>query len=232
MKKIFSIACLLSVAAATNAQVTFTPEIGYSLNKFFGFNYNPIVNEQYTKNFDWIGSPRAGISFDIPIGENGFSIEPGLYYSIRSSKTVVDDEAFKTTTIQRLNYAELPVHLKYSWSVANYTGKLFLHVAPYVGYGISGKGTLTNITKKPNYLVEETNSDIKFGKEMVQPKPLDYGMYVGTGYQFQWGLQVRAMYGISFANMSNYANEVINPGSVFNISVGYVLGRKLPGRFY
>lgn len=232
MKKLFSIACLISVAAASQAQVTVTPEVGINLNKFFGFQYDPIANEQNTTNFDWMASPRFGIGIDIPIGDKGFSVEPAVNFSSRTARLTHDTETHFTSTTTMLNFIEVPVNLKYSWSVRRYTGKLMVQAAPYVAYGISGTETRKDVTKIPLLTTEENSSTVEFGKETWQTKQLDYGAYVGIGYQFQWGLQVRTNFGVSFANLSNYSNTVVNPGSVFSFTVGYVFGRKIPGRFY
>ncbi len=232
MKKLFSIACLISVTAASNAQVTVTPEVGGNINKFFGFQYDPIANEQNTTNFDWMANLRFGVGIDIPIGDKGFSIEPALNYSSRTARLTHDTEEFFTSTTSNLSFIELPINLKYSWSVRRYTGKLFVQAAPYVAYGISGTDVRKDVTKIPLLTTEETSSSVEWGSESWQYKPLDYGAYVGIGYQFQWGLQVRTNYGVSFSNLSNYSNTVVNPGSVFSITVGYVFGRKIPGRFY
>lgn len=232
MKKLFSIACFITAASASYAQVTVTPEVGGNLNKFFGFQYDPIANEQHTANYDWMASPRFGVGIDIPIGDKGFSIEPALNYSTRTSRLSQDTDEFFSSTTTAFSFIELPVNLKYSWTIRRYTGKLFVQAAPYMAYGIGANTVRKDVTKIPLLVTEETTSTEEWGSESWQYKPLDYGAYVGIGYQFQWGLQARANYGISFANLSNYPNVVMNPGSVFSLTVGYVFGRKIAGRFY
>lgn len=231
-RSIVLLASLFGVSLSSIAQVTVTPEVGYNLGKFYGFTYDPANNIQYTENYDWMWSPRAGIAFDIPLGKKGFSFEPGLYFNVRTSRVTTDIDAYKETVTARQNYVELPINLKYSWEVARYTGKFMVQLSPYVAYGVAGEVTRKKIQKLPTYYTTTESYELEWGSGMNQLKALDYGAYVGFGYQLQMGLQIRTIYGLSFANFSNLPNTVASPGSVFNLSVGYVLGRRLPGRFY
>lgn len=233
MKKVLTIACFMPVAAAAQAQVTVTPEFGGNLSKFFGYTYDADANERHTTYYDWMLGPKAGIGIDIPIGSNGFSIEPMVNYSVRTSRLTHDTEDSLLQTTTAFSFVEVPINLKYSWSIKRYTGKLFVQAAPYVAYGLQGKSKYVETVKKPLHSTTETTGDVVWGdSEPHEFRNLDYGAYFGIGYQFEWGLQIRANYGLSLGNMSNVTDAKYNPGSVFNFTVGYVFGRKKAGRFY
>ncbi|HRP90400.1 MAG TPA: porin family protein [Edaphocola sp.] len=232
MKKLFIVAAILGLGYGAKAQITFTPEVGYNINKFEGYNYNPTLNERTNINYAWRLNPRAGIAMDIPIGDGGFSIEPGVYYNIKSASYSEESKTMKLKTIQTFNFVEMPINLKFSWEVSQYTGKLFVQASPYISYALSGETIADTAILQPIAHKKKGVHKTDLESDLTIYKRMDYGANFGVGYQFSWGLQVRAIYGRSLSNMLTLENKFYSPGNMFNLSIGYVLNRKIPGRFY
>ncbi len=215
----FLLALVTMVATSVQAQVSFGIRGGVNFSNINGKD----ASDDKLEN-KLIPGFNAGVNVEIPVADE-FFVQPGLLFSTKGTKW--DGSGNVKTT---LGYLELPVNFLYKPDLG--AGKMLLGVGPYVAYGVSGDVSGKKIQKLPTYYTSTYTHDLEWGSEMNQLKALDYGAYVGFGYQLQMGLQIRTIYGLSFANFSNIPNTVASPGSVFNLSVGYVLGRKLPGRFY
>lgn len=245
-KALLLLSSFVGLNLSSSAQITVTPEVGFLNWKFDGYYQDFVTGHRVNDNYDWEISPRFGIAVDIPFGESGFSIEPGVYYTTRkfstndSIFTVVNETPYVTSTlISRFDYRwgniEMPINLKYSWPIGRYSGKLFFHLSPYVSYNFLGKveGNVKVSNNITGGISRDVDTTFKFGSDGGSGiKALDYGVYGGVGYQFQMGLQVRMFYGAGIANFSANDNRVLRHGGLFGVSVGYVLGRKIPGRFY
>lgn len=229
-KRLLLLAAVAGFAAQAQAQVTVTPEFGFLLTKYDA--YTTTNGMRNSINYDWRMGSRGGLSFDIPIGEKGFSIEPGIFYNSKNIHSVENTDISSSDMHFQINNAELPINLKYSWSVGQYTGKLFVLVSPYVSYSFSGRKN-GELTIKQPLMTTQIDDAINFKSGTTQElKPLDYGAYVGFGYQFQMGLQFKMIYGTGLSNISVVPDASLKSGSMFGFSIGYVLGRRIPGRFY
>lgn len=230
-KRLLLLAAAAGIAIQTQAQVTVTPEFGFLLTKPTGYSTDNGMRN--TVNYDWGAGIRGGLSLDIPLGSKGFSFEPGLFFNTKNRHLVESTDAYSNDLHISMNYAELPINLKYSWEVGQYQGKLFVHVTPYVAYAVSGRQTGNMTIKKPFEMTTTIDQPINFksgsGQEM---KPLDYGAYAAFGYQFQMGLQLKMFYGTGLANTSVVEGSGYRNGAMFGVSAGFVMGRRLPGRFY
>lgn len=230
-KRLLFVAALLGTTAYTHAQVTVTPEFGFLTTKFSGYTTDNGMRNSV--NYDWQIGPRGGLAFDIPIGSKGFSFEPGLFYNSKMIRVVDENSMMRSDLKMSMSNVELPINLKYSWSVRQYTGKLFVFATPYVSYSFSGRRTGDITIKQPSVSIRTVDDKINFSSGATQElKPLDYGAYVGFGYQFQMGLQLKMMYGVGMGNLSVVPAASLKSSSMFGLSAGFVLGRKMPGRFY
>ncbi|HTO15929.1 MAG TPA: outer membrane beta-barrel protein [Edaphocola sp.] len=232
MKKIIFISAFFGFSLASNAQVTFTPEVGYNLMKFDGYQYDPVANERHKINYDWRFTPRAGIAIDFPFGNSGFSIETGLYFTMRESQFSQENDTMRSKVINTFKYVELPLSLKYSWTISENSGKLFVQATSFSSYGIGGESLSEITTLVPVIKKFKTPSKIDYKDENNIYNQFETGVYFGIGYQFPWGMQVRGMYGRSLSNISKIENNYYSSGNMFNLSIGYVLNRRIPGRFY
>jgi hypothetical protein len=230
-KRLLLLTAAAGITLQTQAQVTVTPEFGFLLTKPTGYTTDNGMRN--TTNYDWSMGVRGGFSFDIPIGSKGISFEPGLFYNSKNRHQVENSDISAIDMRFSVNNAELPINLKYSWEVGQYKGKLFVHVSPYVSYSFSGRKSGDITIKKPMAITTSIDQPINFKSGTSQEmKPLDYGVYAAFGYQFQMGLQLKMFYGTGLANTSVIDGMGYRNGAMFGISAGFVLGRKLPGRFY
>ncbi|WP_158605952.1 porin family protein [Taibaiella sp. KBW10] len=230
-KSLLFLAILSGLAAHTYAQVTVTPEFGFLTTKFSAYTTDNGMRNSL--NYDWQIGPRGGIAFDIPIGSKGFSVEPGLFYNSKMIRVVDENSMMRSDLKMSMSNAELPINLKYSWSIREYTGKLFVFATPYVSYSFSGRRTGDITVKQPTVSIKQIDDKINFKSGATQElKPLDYGAYVGFGYQFQMGFQLKMTYGVGMSNLSVVPGASLKSSSMFGLSAGFVLGRKIAGRFY
>ena len=138
---------------------------------------------------------QAGVLADLGISEN-FSIIPELLFSQRGYKYDMGSESVSTT----LNYLQLPVNIAVKFDVG-YGSKLFIFGGPYIGYGISA-------------------NEVKFGSNNDEIKPLDFGVNVGLGYQFE-----RVFFKLQFnPGLTNMMNENTGNNVTKNTNVAVTAG--------
>ena len=223
MKKTLTILLLAAGAVCNNAkaQVRFAPEAGINLNKpsytadagLFG----PGVT--YSTSTSMSIGLKVGVVADLGISEH-FSVQPGIFYSMKGGKTTYDINAFiislSAEQTTKLNYIDIPVMALYKFDVG--PGKLFAGIGPNVGIGIGGQ-------IKTSVLGIDSTSDVEFGSDSGQIKRIDFGGNVNVGYELPMGLYLRLSYNMGFANLSNVPVETYkNMG--FGVSVGYMFGNK------
>jgi hypothetical protein len=208
MKKIFAILALSTgVIYNTNAQVRFAPEAGVNLN-MGKYDPNPGSSKMTV-------GLKVGVAVDLAISNN-FSIQPGVYYSMKGSKTEASFLGISVDQSLKLSYIDIPVMAMYNFNVG--AGKLFVGVGPNIGIGVSAK-------EKISALGTDTTADVGFGSDSTQLKMLDFGANVNVGYELPMGLFFRVGYNIGLANLSNLDGlKYKNMG--LGISVGYFFGKK------
>jgi hypothetical protein len=162
------------------------------------------------------------------IGFGKWSIEPGLFYSVKGFKaqstlTVnspggpVENNTWDATV--KYNYLELPVNVLYNVKLA--PGKVFFGGGPYIGYLLSGNantvatvGGVKNTEQKTKYTIGGNNGDFR---------RTDYGVNALAGFAFNNGFQLSVGYGYGFTNVLAKQNDFHIKNRAFNVSVGYSL---------
>lgn len=219
MKKIFLTATIAIICTnATHAQtpISIRPEVGINLaNETLKLG----DDKQDTKMLIGI---KGGGFVKIPIVA-GLYVEPGIIYSGKGVKTTTDLLGFKTEYTNTLNYFELPVNIGYNF---DFFGKedgsgLFITAGPYVGYAFGGKSKYET-SPDPVFVPASGDEKMKFGSDITETKPLDFGVNFGLGYQISMGLYIRAQYGLGLMNLSNVDNSTMK-NNVISFSVGYDL---------
>lgn len=176
---------------------------------------------------------HAGLTFDIPVAPD-FYIQPGALLTTKGGELreeaseVYWEETYYSGEYTRLNayYLEVPFNFIYKPQVG--MGRLMVGAGPYVAYGLGGKykdyfdGNIT--TDKLEFLNDwddqSTNGDIQpYGK------PLDFGLNVLGGYEFNNRFSVQLNAGIGLANIEpNDAGrkpDLSMKNSTVGISLGY-----------
>ena len=160
-----------------------------------GLNVSNLTTSGGGGSSDYKAGFQAGVVADFGLTEN-FSIIPELLFSQRGCKYKDINESVT------LNYLQLPINAAYKFDVG-YGSKLFIFAGPYLGYGVSA-----------------TNA--KFGSNVGEVKPFDFGINAGVGYQYDkvfFKLQCNP----GLINLSNYSgsgSSVKNMNAV-SVTVGY-----------
>lgn len=223
MKKTLTILLLAAGVVCNNAkaQVRFAPEAGINLSKV---NYTADAGlfgpgVTFSTSTSMAIGLKVGVVADLGLSDH-FSIQPGIFYSMKNGKTTYDVNAgiinVSAEQTTKLNYIDIPVMALYKFDVG--PGKLFAGIGPNVGIGIGGK-------REFSVLGIDSSADVKFGSDSDQVKRIDFGGNVNVGYELPMGLYLRLSYNMGFVNLSNIPAETYkNMG--FGVSVGYMFGNK------
>lgn len=205
MKKIIIITASLCIAATSSfGQISIDPEIGVNSATLFRKVGNTTVTNKYRGGFN------AGIGFQIPI-IGGLYFKPGLQYTIVGDM----DEQMITSTTTTMHYLRVPMNLGYRLQLPGNAGAFFAETGPYLGFAMGGTVKVDNIP-----IIGSTETDINFGSENNEIKPVDIGMNFGAGYESPWKLYVKINYGLGLQNLSNSDNSELK-NSVWNFNLGY-----------
>jgi hypothetical protein len=207
MKKCLLLLCFTSIAGLSFAQsVSFGVKAGVNFSKLTTSSSGISVTSATLTGF------HVGAVADVGLGS--WSLQPGLLFSTKGGSygNGSSNGSLKLT----LNYIEVPVNLLYNIPVG--VGKVFIGAGPYVGLGVSGKGTTTGSATSSGSGTETTN--ITFGSGPNDTKNPDYGINILGGMRFTSGLSLSAGYGIGLANLSNDNSGTIK-NNVLSFSVGY-----------
>lgn len=215
MKKVILAAVLSLFAVGAMAQ--YRPSVIVSAG-YQGANLNVKAGDVKMAGNKIKSGFRVGAAFDLPVVQFGagyFSIQPGLYYSQKGTKsnTTFLNQTFEGATT--LGYIELPIlaNLTFGFSDAM---AVFVNAGPYLAYGIH-----SNSTDKVNILgingKLENDKNLFAGKNGL--KPFDAGLQVGAGLEFS-RVQVGVGTQLGLVNMTRKENSS-QTNSTFFVSLGY-----------
>lgn len=202
MKKlIFTLlAAGITLAASAQSKTTFGVKGGVNFAKV----YATADNSSETARSGGMTSFHVGIFADAPLGE-GFSIQPGLFYS---GKGFSSNDGVNTGKV-KFSYIQIPVNVIYN--VPLNSGKFFFGAGPYAAYGISGK-------VQDQVSGRTVSVDVKFGNDLDSDfKRMDYGITGLVGFQFTNRLLLSANYDLGLSK--------IMPGD----NLGYSLKNQVAG---
>ncbi|HLS72037.1 MAG TPA: porin family protein [Chitinophagaceae bacterium] len=188
-------------------KVSLNPEVGINLSSLHhSDSYQDIKNNT-------IGV-KAGLALNIPITKRIF-IQPGVYFDMRGARIQEEFNGLVQENDYTLNYLQIPIHLQTELPIG-VLGELFVHVGPYVGWGINGRKevSINNIKEK---------AMDAFGDDEEQLKNIDFGLNIGAGYRTPFGIYARVQYGYGMGNLSNISSESIQ-NRVWNIGLGWTIG--------
>lgn len=173
---------------------------------------------------------HVGAVLDLPLS-TGLSLQPGLYYTGKGSKTQNGQETsssfYRATSNPR--YVELPVNLVGKVPLGGETN-FFFGAGPYAAMGVAGKnkaeGKVFGIPFKSENDIVYSNDDPTTSQEegagYGKLKKFDYGFNIMTGVDFG-KLSLGANYGYGLAKLNsgstNSANDK-NKYRVVSFSVG------------
>jgi hypothetical protein len=203
MKKSF-----LIVAFASLTSISFAQKVSYGLTGGLTMASYKQKAESVTFTSDSkVGFTLGGFA-NIAVSDK-FTIQPGLNFTQKGGKE--SEEGFTANTT--LNYLEIPVNALYNIEAGS--GKLFVGAGPTISYALSGK-------TKSSGGGESVTTDVKFGSNEDEYKPLELGLNFVAGYSLSNGLLISLNYNLG-SNLSNVDGFKEN-NRYFGIRIGYTFG--------
>lgn len=167
---------------------------------------------------------HVGVTTEVPLSDL-FSFETGLILSTKGYKT--SDEGsilgidYKSESNLNLLYVDIPLTAKVKAEVGG--ANIYGVFGPYVGVGLSGKGTSETTVLGDT---ETDENDVEWGSDENDDdfKRLDFGLLVGAGVEIK-SVQVGLTYGLGLANVSPYSDNGYSANHrVLGVSLGYKIG--------
>jgi hypothetical protein len=182
-----------------------------------------------------LASFHVGIIGDLPLGTGLVTLQPGILFTGKGSKTQTGNTSSSTYSKQTFNpkYIEVPATIVLKLPLGK-EGRLFAGAGPYVGIGIGGKNKIEGRFVGVDYIGEK---DIKFSND----DPATFNEDEGAGFnilrRFDYGLNGTAgiesknivlsvNYGYGLAKLqsgSHSSADDANKHRVLSLSVGFKL---------
>jgi hypothetical protein len=174
-KVLLVLAVVVLTANQTKAQFAFGVRAGVGLT-----NVYQRENDEM-KVLDWNPGFNFGVVAEYALIDFLF-LQPGISFSRQGMKTEKSANFGKNTATLTwdLNYIQIPINLQ----LRNRSGKLYVQVGPYLGYGISGKLKVEAVSGGKT---ESDSEKIDFGGKgttVTDFKALDFGLGFGAGFRF------------------------------------------------
>ncbi|MGM0582816.1 MAG: porin family protein [Bacteroidota bacterium] len=168
-----------------------------------GVNLANVIDADY--NFDSRTGINLGAFVDIPISNSSFSIQPEIIYSQKGTQDSgyagIDNNTW-VEIVNKRDYLEIPVLLKYSYEISKNTHP-FLTFGPYFGINMNTESEVTADGAQVNSGELNDKSDI--------------GMSLGLGYQIEF-INLNIRYNAGLVNIG----ERDSKNSVFSASIGFI----------
>lgn len=211
MKKfIFATLTGLLSAGLASAQIGIAPEIGLNLASLNGKGGGESMSSGMK-----IGG-RVGAMVEFGLTKNIY-LRPGLQYSMLGGKNGDLNEGMDVDVTETINYLQVPVNVLYKFGKPG-EGRFYVGLVPYVGFALSGKAK-----------VDDLSVDLEIGSDEIKDdvKPLDFGAGIKVGYELPMGLYADASYMLGLSNNlpgGDSDNKMSNRN--ITIGVGYFVFRK------
>ena len=201
MKKVLFVLMAVMTLGTAQAQSDFKNKVESATGtKFyfgpkFGFNVASISNGLDKSKFSFVAGGFAEFKFN---QKTSFLVE--LLYSRQGDGDKVHGTKYKW----RMNYLNLPLMGKY-YFCKNFS----VHFGPQIGLLLNSKTKSKNGGTEMKSDIDHTNA-------------LDFGLNLGVGYDFDWGLAITARYGLGLTNVidkDHFGDG--NKNRVFQVAVGW-----------
>lgn len=232
---------ILIVAMALAVSTVFAQEqIRFGLRG--GLNMASISTEKNgeIKDNSIIPTFNAGVFMDLPVAGKVLSLQPGISFAGRGTKSVIEGTVLGSTanfTATSLAYY-VDGRLDLMFKIPLESFRIFVGAGPYLGYGVSGytkfDGTLGDIK------YDGKKEDINFtnDKQTLEPdgyytamKPWDYGLNITAGIEIS-SFVLSANYGHGLSKIRPAAEDANSTDSqkrddagkhrVLGVSVGFL----------
>ena len=168
---------------------------------------------------------HLGVLADIPVpmAVDGFSVQSGLFYTMRGAKYKKSEDEYKVTDKIASHYFQIPVYWSYKYDFGSVAVSAF--TGPYIAVGLGGKFKWKEEGEDyDGESYEESEKYDLFGKDKDDSwnwKRFDFGWSLGAGVTFD-RIYVGLQYDFGFINMAREDYEDYHPKNRnFSLSVGY-----------
>lgn len=194
MKKLIILTLTLLLSMNMMAQVTFGPRVGLNISKY-AYNYSSGIEEPDVK-FK-LGFSVAGV---LNWQLNDFlALQPSIGISKKGNSHDFKEEYSGQATVEgysrdRVTYIDVPVNIAAGIRLG--PGQIQLFAGPYIAYAIAGKHRYDiKSTGESDPVDLKDSKKIKFTNKIDEEdhddddiasfqRPLDYGVNVGLGYNY------------------------------------------------
>jgi hypothetical protein len=234
MKKLFLAFILAGSALSASAQYSKPATTTFGIRG--GMNLASVQisadGSSTTANTGKLTSFSAGLFADIAVND-GFSIQPGLFYSGKGFKldglgASVDfgsGNAFSSTGEAKTHISYVQVPVNFIFNVPTSAGKFYIGAGPFASVAIRarlkgyGEDTET-INGKTTTVREDFDEKVEIGSD-DGIKRFDYGATGLAGFRFSNGISVNATYDLGLANISGGSSD---EGKMKTRTIGFSLG--------
>jgi len=211
MKKIIFTMAALCVAGATFAQATFGVKVGPS------FSSVATKSDGHKETSKMLVGVAGGVYANLPIAPE-FYVQPSLMYEGKGGKESTDIGGTNIDTKVRLNYLTLPIDLLFKPEMPNGSGSWIIGVGPYLGYGISGKSSVSGVSG--------STDPFKGGSDDASLKRFDAGANVQLGYEMASGFNIGLNAELGLINALNHGDSDNSfRNTSFGVTLGYTFGK-------
>ncbi len=230
MNRIILLACGLLMPFLSKAQyVKVGPEVGVTYQTMSQTIYGNEFKTEYQMGL------QLGAVVDIEIN-NDFYVQPGVLFKTQVGGLSSFEDNFSsgaglpTSVFDRREYSintlHIPIYVMFKTGEEFDDSKFFVGLAPYLDINVGGRFYQkythalngVGIAKKKDEVVEFGSGHDKHFKR------INVGLEAAIGYEFSFGLYIKANYGMGFLNMSPIAdsqNKFYNHGG--GISIGFLV---------
>jgi hypothetical protein len=228
--KVFYFSALALTCAVSNLQA----QIGGQFRAGLNIANVSTTNDGRVNEANALNSFQVGVIGDLPLAGSLLSLQPGILFTGKGSKTEAGTEnsSFYSKATSNPKYIEVPINLVAKLPIG--TGsKLFIGGGVYGAIGVSGKTTIENKTPLTSNKIEE---EIKFSND--DPSTLNYEEGAGFGIlkRFDYGLNGTAgiegksivlgvNYGLGLAKLQSGSNNSENNNNKHRV-LSFTLGFK------
>ena len=212
----FAMTLLTVVPAQAQLSTGIKGGLNLTNNYLSDFSAAGVSNTLSAKNMTgfFIG-PTA--EFTIPI--IGLGLEASLLYSQKGSSYDIDLGAASFTVKDKVHYIDLPVNLKYKFSLL--LAGAYVSAGPYMSYAISGKRSLSDMVGITTGEINKSNfyDDVDFGINVGAGVELLSHLQVGL--QYSWGLNEAAKNEITNGSLGGALSNFSAKNRVFSVTAAY-----------
>lgn len=196
--------------------------------------YNVITKDKYGNEV--YNDPKLnpgfhlGVTYDFPLAKNIY-LQSAALFSTKGYRINNEQENSSVESYINPYYIEVPVNVLFAPKLGK--GRLMLGAGPYIAYGIGGKGKayVKNIVGG-ELVSENSKADLQFVSDINKAnadkwtygKPLDYGIQIMEGYEFNGRISVQVIGQLGLANIQPANAPSVDKLKNFGlgISVGYI----------